>query len=161
MRVVVADTSPIRYLLQINHIDLLPKLFGNILIPSAVADELRHLSAPVNVQSWIQQPPDWLRIMQGEELDDPQLEKLDPGERAAIALGLSKGAHLILIDDRAGVAAASNKGIETTGTLGILDLAAGRRLIRLSDALEMLKRTNFRYRQTILDQLLKQFESGA
>ena len=33
MRVVVADTSPIRYLLQINHIDLLPKLFGNILIP--------------------------------------------------------------------------------------------------------------------------------
>ena len=99
--------------------------------------------------------------MQGEELDDPQLEKLDPGERAAIALGLSKGAHLILIDDRAGVAAASNKGIETTGTLGILDLAAGRRLIRLSDALEMLKRTNFRYRQTILDQLLKQYESGA
>ena len=54
-----------------------------------------------------------------------------------------------------------NKGIETTGTLGILDLAAGRRLIRLSEALEMLKRTNFRYRQTILDQLLKQFESGA
>lgn len=65
-------------------------------------------------------------------------------------------AHLILIDDRKGAAVAVNKGFETTGTLGILDLAAKRGLIDLRDALDRLKRTNFRYRQAILDALLDQ-----
>ena len=65
-------------------------------------------------------------------------------------------AHLILIDDRKGAAVAVNKGFETTGTLGILDLAAKRGLIDLRDALDRLKSTNFRYRQAILDALLDQ-----
>jgi predicted nucleic acid-binding protein len=46
MRVVVADTSPIFYLLIIGHIDLLPRLFGKVVIPDAVQKELRHTTAP-------------------------------------------------------------------------------------------------------------------
>jgi hypothetical protein len=46
MRLVVADTSPLRYLVQIDQIDLLPQLFEKIFIPSVVCDELRHTSAP-------------------------------------------------------------------------------------------------------------------
>ncbi|MFN0106302.1 MAG: DUF3368 domain-containing protein [Bryobacteraceae bacterium] len=38
---------------------------------------------------------------------------------------------------------------ETTGTLGILDLAAKRKLIDLRDAIERLKRTNFLYRKDL------------
>jgi len=53
MLLVVADTSPIRYLVQIGHIDLLPRLFEKVLIPGVVADELRHPSAPQAVQSWM------------------------------------------------------------------------------------------------------------
>jgi len=44
MRLVVADTSPIRYLVRIGKIDLLPHLFEKIFLPSVVADELRHPS---------------------------------------------------------------------------------------------------------------------
>jgi predicted nucleic acid-binding protein len=40
MRLVVADTSPIFYLLSIGHIDLLPQLFGTVLVPDAVYKEL-------------------------------------------------------------------------------------------------------------------------
>ena len=49
---------------------------------------------------------------------------------------------------------AVNKGFETTGTLGILDLAAERGLIDLEEAVDRLKQTNFRYRQEIIDALL-------
>jgi predicted nucleic acid-binding protein len=68
-------------------------------------------------------------------------------------------ADLILIDERKGSAAAVSKGFETTGTLGILDLAAKRKLIDLRDAIERLKKTNFRYRKDIIERLLAQHGS--
>jgi predicted nucleic acid-binding protein len=40
------------------------------------------------------------------------------------------------------------------GTLGVLNLAAHRGLIDLAAAFMLLKRTNFRYRQDIMDALL-------
>ena len=38
--IVVADTSPICYLLLIGGISLLPQLYGQVLIPQAVRQEL-------------------------------------------------------------------------------------------------------------------------
>jgi predicted nucleic acid-binding protein len=155
MRLVVADTSPIRYLVQIGHIDLLPNLFETIFLPSVVADELRHPSAPPAVRDWMRQPPGGLEVVPVAEIDDPALDALDRGERSAIALGLSLKADLILVDDRKGAVAALNKGFEVTGTLGVLDLAAERGMVDLVDAFDRLKRTNFRYRPGLLDVLLK------
>src|SRR5271170_7495678 len=99
MLLVVADTGPIRYLVQIDQIDLLARLFEEIVIPAVVADELRHPSAPAAVQAWISDPPAWLKVLPVTDVDDPFLKALDPGERAAIALGISLKADLILIDD--------------------------------------------------------------
>lgn len=47
-------------------------------------------------------------------------------------------------------------GMEVTGTLGILDLAAKRKLIDLRDAIERLKQTNFRYRKGMIERLRAQ-----
>ena len=80
--------------------------------------------------------------------------RLGAGERAAITLALSMHADLILIDERKGTKAALNKGLEVVGTLGILRLAARRGLIDLADCFARLKRTNFRYRQDIMDAML-------
>jgi predicted nucleic acid-binding protein len=146
MLLVVADTSPIRYLVQIGQIDLLATLFERILIPAVVADELSHPSAPPAVQAWVREPPGWTEIRSVADIDDPSLNRLDPGEKASITLGISLKADLILIDERKGAIVAVSKGFETTGTLGILDLAARRGLINLGDALDRLRRTNFRYR---------------
>ena len=145
--------------MQIDQIDLLVRLFEQIVIPLVVADELRHPSAPTAVQAWINHPPDWLNVSPVTDVGDPILNSPDPGERAAIALGLSLKADLILVDDRKGASVALNQGFEITGTLGVLDLAARRHLINLRDALDRLKRTNFRYRQEILEELLSQQES--
>lgn len=95
-------------------------------------------------------------MTEAEDTGDPALSHLDPGERAAIALGIALKADLILIDERRGYAAAVRKGIEVTGTLGILDLAAKRQWIDLSDAIDRLKQTNFRYRNEIIEALLAQ-----
>ena len=106
MRLVVADTSPLRYLVQIDQIELLPRLFDKIFIPSVVCDELRHPSAPESVRNWMRSRPDWLEVSVVSPSDDPSLGALDEGEKSAIALGLSLSADLILIDDRQGAAAA-------------------------------------------------------
>jgi predicted nucleic acid-binding protein len=54
MRLVVADASPLRYLLQIGAIDLLKQIFEKIFLPSVVANELRHPSAPSVVTDWME-----------------------------------------------------------------------------------------------------------
>jgi predicted nucleic acid-binding protein len=155
---VIADTSPIRYLVQIGHIDLLHGLFAAVSIPTEVARELGDPSAPPAVQAWIRSAPAWLRVLDSVGNDDPDLSNLDPGERAAIELGIALKADLILIDERRGYAAAARKGIEVTGTLGILDLAAKRKLIDLKHAIELLKQTNFRYRKEIIESLLAEHQ---
>ncbi|HLM98172.1 MAG TPA: DUF3368 domain-containing protein [Bryobacteraceae bacterium] len=161
MLIVVADTSPLRYLVQIDQIQLLPRLFEKILIPSVVSDELRHTSAPEVVRNWMSKKPDWLEVSVVDPSDDPSLRALDDGERSAISLGLSVSADLILIDDRRGAVAARDKGLEVTGTLGILDLAARRGMIDFANALARLRTTNFRGREELFDALLKRHKRGS
>lgn len=60
--IVISNTSPINYLILIGHINLLPELFQQIIIPQAVYSELSDTSAPAPVQTWITTPSDWLKI---------------------------------------------------------------------------------------------------
>ncbi len=56
MRLVVADTGPLNYLILIGQIELLPILFEQIYAPKAVQAELRHADAPEAVRRWIAKP---------------------------------------------------------------------------------------------------------
>lgn len=160
MLLVIADTSPIRYLVQIGHGELLHMLFEAVSIPTEVARELSDPSAPPAVKAWIQSPPAWLSVIEAPDSDDPALAALDPGERSAILLGIALRADLILVDERKGYSAAVSKGLAATGTLGILDLAAKRKMLDLRTAIESLKQTNFRYRQEIIERLLAQHQGS-
>jgi len=59
MRLIVADTSPIFYLLSIGHIDLLSRLFGKVLLPGAVDQELCHPAAPSVAHNRV---PPWAEV---------------------------------------------------------------------------------------------------
>ena len=161
MRRVVADTSPIFYLFSVGQIDLLPQLFGTIVIPAAVQRELTHPTAPAALKEWSAQLPAWLEVTPVAATNDAALNSLGIGEREAIALALSIHADLILIDERKGTSVALAKGLDVTGTLGILRLAAQRGWIDLAEAFDRLKRTNFRYRQETLDTLLNEITGEA
>lgn len=156
MRLVVADTSPIFYLLSIEHIDILPRLFGKVFVPDGVHRELCHPSAPAALREWASRPPVWIEVAQVGAVSDAALQSLDEGERSAIALAELLHADLILIDERKGTSAALSKGFEVAGTLAVLDLGARRGLLNLADAFARLKATNFRYPPEIMDDLLKQ-----
>lgn len=151
--IVVADTSPINYLLLINQIDLLPRLFQQIIIPDVVRDEMLAPDAPPVLQQWIANPPDWLTV-QTAPVIDTTLNTLDPGEQAAITLAQTLPADLLIIDERLGRRIASGRGIPVIGTLGILDDAASQGLINLAEAIAQLQQTNFRISRRIIQALL-------
>lgn len=140
---VVSNTSPLNYLVLIDHQEILPALFGHVLIPEAVWHELRSPAAPQPVKAFLETWPSWLerRIVSQVPQD---LQQLDPGEQEAIALAQSMGASLVLLDEKKGRQAARDLGLVVTGTLGVLDLAARRGLVDLVDALKRLERTTFR-----------------
>jgi predicted nucleic acid-binding protein len=130
VRLVIADTGPINYLVLIGHIDLLPVLFETVVLPTAVQSELASGKAPGSVRYWAANFPIWVEV-RGPSFDQPDdalLTGIDEGEKAAILLAASLHADLILMDDRRGVKAAERKGLVVTGTLGVLDLAAQRGL---------------------------------
>ncbi|MFP4220748.1 MAG: DUF3368 domain-containing protein [Phormidium sp.] len=151
--IVVADTSPINYLLLINQIDLLPYLFQDIIIPDVVRDEMLDPDAPLIVQEWIANPPIWL-IIQLVPVLDTTLNSLDPGEQAAITLAQTLPADLLIIDERLGRQIAKERGIAIIGTLGILDDAASQGLIKIGEAIAQLQQTHFRISRRIIQALL-------
>lgn len=50
--IVISDTSPINYLVLIGEIDLLPTLYGEIIVPPIVFDELSTDGSPIEVKRW-------------------------------------------------------------------------------------------------------------
>jgi predicted nucleic acid-binding protein len=152
VRLVIAGTGPINYLVLIGHIGLLPCMFDRIAVPRAVQAELSNPLAPSAVRRWIGNWPGWLEIHDTVGL--PQVPGLDDGETAAIALAESLQASLLLLDERDGVRAARKRGLHVVGTLGLLDLAADRGLINFVQAASALERTNFRIPRAVPDLLL-------
>lgn len=45
--IVIADTTPLNYLILIDEIEVLPKLYGRVVIPEAVREELLRSGAPI------------------------------------------------------------------------------------------------------------------
>jgi predicted nucleic acid-binding protein len=122
--IVVADTSPLNYLIEIDCIGLLHQLYGTIIVPRAVAYELTHSDAPMKVRLWVERLPDWVVERGSSSQPDPGLVSLDYGEREAIQIALEVNADLLLIDERRGSKEAERRGLTVTGTLGVL-LEAG------------------------------------
>ena len=145
MILVVADTSPLNYLVQIDGAELLPALYGRVLIPAAVLAELSQPEAPPSVQRWLAGRPAWLEMREVEGPPSPALSGLDAGEAEAIQLAEEQHADLLLIDERQGSRIAQQHGLEVTGTLGVLLQAARRGLVDLETALDGLRATGFRH----------------
>jgi predicted nucleic acid-binding protein len=144
MQSIVADTTPLNYLVLIQAIEILPTLYGKVLIPPAVKAELTNANAPDIVREWISQPPSWLEVLSLKQPVDSALSHLDPGEREAISLASELQASLLLMDERDGVSLARQRGLMVIGTLAALELAAVRGLVDLRTMFVRLRETTFR-----------------
>ena len=158
MRVVVADATPLHYLILIDAIFVIPRLFEKIHVPIEVRDELICDATPTAVRTWMQRPPEWAGNPRaaGRGLRRLFANGIGQGERAAIALAQSIRADLLLIDDRAGAMLAQQRGLAVTGTLGVLDRASRAGLVQLRDVFVRLQKTNFRYPPSLMETLPKE-----
>ena len=119
--IVVSDAGPLIYLASVGHLALLQDLFGRVVVPRQVWDEVvgagtgRPGSAAVAAASWID-----VRTPSSSSLTERLLRILDAGEAAAIGLCHELRAELLLCDDLEARRVAAAEGIRVVGTLGLL-----------------------------------------
>ncbi|MBV9669575.1 MAG: DUF3368 domain-containing protein [Acidobacteriales bacterium] len=151
---VVADTSPLNYLIQVDVISILEPLFNRVVIPSSVLAELSDQASPQAVKDWLTTLPEWVAIQSASPASDAALHLLGPGEAEAIQLAIELHADLLLIDERVGTHEASARGLRTTGTLGVILRGADRGLLDPKAVLAKLAKTNFRMSRKLRQELL-------
>ncbi len=153
--IVVADTSPLNYLILIDEVDLLPALFGQVLLPYAVLQELLHPRTSSKVCGWAACLPEWIDVRSVASVASPVLMQLDLGEREAIQLALELGIGTVLIDEMDGRQQAERLHLEVRGTLGILERGAKLGKTDFRRALSKLQQTSFRISPAIREAFLK------
>ncbi len=133
-------------------------MFGQIITPQAVLNELQHAKTPEKIKNWIITKPTWLEVRNVCVNPISKLENLDYGEREAIFLAEELGAEAILINEKDGRREAAKLGFITIGTLSVLDRAAETGLILFAEAIDRLQRTPFREPKQIVEALLKKYK---
>ncbi len=119
--VVVSDTTTLSNLLILDHTHLLTALYGQIIIPQAVANEIRQLTShALLVDQFTKQ--DWVSVRAVQRNDYVILlrQQLDAGEAEAISLAVEAKADLLIVDEKKGRSVAKSVGLPVIGTLGIL-----------------------------------------
>ena len=111
--IVVSDTTPLISLLKINRIDLLEKLFGDVLIPQAVFDEL---TADERFQLEAN------RIRQTKFIAVKPVNNPESASILKRATGLDQGESeaIVLTDEAKGRNVSAQMGLRIMGTIGIL-----------------------------------------
>ncbi|MFM6370265.1 MAG: DUF3368 domain-containing protein, partial [Dolichospermum sp.] len=154
--IIVSDTTPISELAKVNHLNLLPKLFGKVVIPQGVFDELQVGEHPA---AQLVQNLSWLEVV---TVDNQQLVrelqqsfKLDLGESEAIALAEEISASGLLIDESAARKVAMAQKLPLIGTVGILLLAKRRGLLdSVKDVLDEMQEQGMRISDRLYVQVL-------
>ncbi len=152
---VISDSSTVTNLIQIGKLDLLEKLFGKVLIPQKVYEELSDYE---NQKDQLDSC-DWILVK--TVLDHKAVaelrEILNPGEAEAIILAQELKADFLIIDERKGRKVAEERGLRIVGLLGILTRAkkAGH-ILSLKLLLDILiKDIGFRISRNLYDRILR------
>lgn len=127
---IVSNTSPISNLAKVGQLNLMQTIYGRILIPCAVHEELLDERAGETVIAAVQSAT-WIEIqsVQNQQLVNELRTRINIGEAEAIALAVEAKATRLLIDERLGRQVATDLGLRITGVLGILLLAKRQKLI--------------------------------
>jgi uncharacterized protein len=148
---VVADASPLIALVQVRHLSLLEKLFGEVIAPPAVVHEVG-LSLPAFIRE---------RELSRPVPDAVLRASLDPGESEAIGLALELSADRLILDERPARHVAQSLGLPIIGVLGILLASKQKGLIpAVRPLLEGLVKNRFRLTPDLQEWLLAEAGEG-
>ena len=156
-RLVICNTSPLLYLHQVGHLDLLARLYGRVQIPPAVQKELlagaqRGVAVPdISALEWLQ-----VRPLRDTTLL-PVVIDLGSGEAEAIALAVAHPGSLLILDDSLGRRIARLNNVTCTGTLGVLVRAKGEGLLpSVSPVIEELRKTTMHLTPALIEMVMKE-----
>ncbi|OYU94256.1 MAG: DUF3368 domain-containing protein [Bacteroidetes bacterium B1(2017)] len=145
-KVVISDTSCLIILSKIGELDLLQKIYGQVITTNDIADEFGETL------------PNWVEIKEVvDKVKQNILEtQLDKGESSAIALALEMPDSILIIDDYKARVIAHKLGLSLTGTLGVIVKAKKAGIIdSIKPFLRKIKQTNFRISITLEMEALK------
>jgi predicted nucleic acid-binding protein len=156
-RIVFSDASPLIGLSLIDGLGWLESLFGVICITDVVADELlpgskkpgeAEIAAAIAERS--------IRIVE-DVWTEPAFPMLDEGEASTLRAAVNQeGPCLVIIDETAGRAVASELGLTVTSVVGVIIAARRREFIASAkNVFEALLKHDFRLADTLIDTALK------
>ena len=59
---VVADSSPVNFLVRVGCVHVLRELFGSVALPVQVLAELSNVKTPEEVRAFVSRLPDWVQV---------------------------------------------------------------------------------------------------
>ena len=155
---VVSDSGPLIALARVEETKLLSGVYGDIIIPAAVRDEvIKPARKRPGTVSFAE--AEWLNVEPVSERSILGLlhDNLDLGEREAIALALELEADVLLMDESLGQRVADTHGLTLSGTLGVLLLAKEENLIdEVGPVIDRLIDTGFRIGDALYQSVLEQ-----
>lgn len=145
--VVITDTSCLIALTKLGAIDILHKLYSEVIVTEEIAKEF---GDPL---------PEWIQIkpVPNEKYQQLLEATLDKGESSAIALAIDLQEVLLIIDEIKGRREAKRLGLKITGTLGILLKAKEFGFIKeIKESLNQLETKGFRISPEVKNDILQQ-----
>ena len=150
-KIIISDTSCFIILTKIGAIDLLHKVYGQILTTSDIAEEFG------------EKLPEWIIIVDVlDKYKQKILElQIDKGESSAIALAIETPDSILILDDFKARKIAQQLGLIITGTIGVIVKAKliGK-ISSIIPYLDKIKTTNFRISSEIELQALKEADEN-
>jgi predicted nucleic acid-binding protein len=146
-KIIISDTSCFIILAKIGELELLHKVYGEIITTLDIATEFGETL------------PEWVEIREVTDIYKQKLLELqiDRGESSAIALALETSASTLILDDFKARKIASRLGINYTGTIGVIIKAKLKGIIpSIKPIIEKIKQTDFRISVEIELQALKE-----
>ncbi len=146
-KTIISDSSCFIILTNIGELDLLQKVYGEVVTTIDIATE------------YGEKLPDWVEILTVKDKYRQQLleMQIDKGESSAIALAIETPNCTIILDDYKARKIAEQLRINYTGTIGVIIKAKLRGIIpSIKPLLEKMKLTNFRLNADIELQALKE-----
>ena len=151
MRRVIVNSTPLIALCNADLLNILKKIYGSIIIPKAVFDE---------VTAQIKQNLDWITVETITNIEDRKMykAKLHAGEVDVMILAQADPkADLVIIDDNAAKKTAKYLGLTVTGTLGVLIKAKQSGIISsVKNAITKIQSNGFYINENIIKLALKQ-----
>jgi predicted nucleic acid-binding protein len=158
--IVISDTSPITNLAAIGQLDLLRLLYGSIIIPLAVYNELTQTThanpgtEEVKTLSWIHTQT----VQDVKKVTDVlnSESNIHIGEAEAIILAIELNAQLLLMDEKRGRMLANSYSLKVTGLLGVLLQAKAKQIIPTVKPLieQLINQAEFRISAELYQQIL-------